>query len=743
MAYARGISMPRERLGQIYHYLCKVAGQELASGLTDGQFVERFVNQRDEAAFEVLLWRHGTMVLNVCRRILRQEQDVEDAFQATFLTFVRKARAISRREAVAGWLYKVAFRVALATKARGDKAHGRQAGDVENLADARPQTGWDDLGPVLDEEMSRLPRRYRLPVVLCYLEGKTNEEAARQLGCPAGTIFSRLARGREMLRARLTRRGLALSAGGLIGLLAANATSTALSAPLVQATIKTAMLFLAGQTLAGVSTRVMALAQGVLKAMFLTKLKTTFAVATACGLLIAGAGLLGYLGLSAAEQDPPQRGVVEPPPRAAKTPETRRQDAARLVKVVKPRPGGLERIAVQPASVEPFEQVDIYAQVAGILKNQRVDIGDKVKKEGVLAEVDAPILLTERDNAASNLESARDQVQISRALLVAAEAELKAAKLRENQRAAEVASVEATVKFRKAELQRFKELSQRGAITQQTVDEQASKLEAAERQRDAAQAGVQAAHADYQIKVALVRKATADLVARSTAVRGARSTLEKAQIMVGYSRITAPFDGVITRRNFNNGEFIRAADQAGPRPLFTLTRTDRMRVVAYVDEQDVPYTDPGDPVDLSIPALPGRKFTGHKIARVSTAIDKSSSMRVEIDVDNSGNLLRPGMNARATIHLAEASKEGMSLPLSCILMGGNGYGGSLGPLPAYTGPPAVYVIRDGKAHLREIKIGYTRQGRAEILSGLTADDVVVDSPGDAKLQGKVVPVRVK
>jgi DNA-directed RNA polymerase specialized sigma24 family protein len=101
--------MARERLGQIYHYLCKVAGQELASGLTDAQLVERFVSQRDEAAFEVLLWRHGTMVLNVCRRILRREEDVEDAFQATFLTFVRKARAISRRAAVAGWLYKVAF----------------------------------------------------------------------------------------------------------------------------------------------------------------------------------------------------------------------------------------------------------------------------------------------------------------------------------------------------------------------------------------------------------------------------------------------------------------------------------------------------------------------------------------------------------------------------------------------------------------------------------------------------------
>src|SRR5262249_1365227 len=160
--------------------------------------LQRWLARRDEAAFELLLWRHGPMVLALCRRLLRHAQDAEDAFQATFLTLVRKAGSIANREALAAWLYKVAYRVALRARAA---AATRAALPITSMdlpaAEPAQDLLWRDLRPVLDEEVSRLPARFRGPFVLCYLEGKTNEQAARELGCPLGTVLSRLSRGRE------------------------------------------------------------------------------------------------------------------------------------------------------------------------------------------------------------------------------------------------------------------------------------------------------------------------------------------------------------------------------------------------------------------------------------------------------------------------------------------------------------------------------------------------------------------
>src|SRR5262249_12575449 len=153
--------------------------------------------------------------LGVCRRLLGHAQDAEDAFQATFLALVRKASSIHKQAAVGSWLYKVAYRVALRARLRSAR---RPAGRSEFHGLTGPparEPCWDDLWPVLDEEVGRLPRCYRDTFILCYLQGKTNEEAARELGCPLGTVVSRLARARQRLRVSLTRRGLAVSAGAL------------------------------------------------------------------------------------------------------------------------------------------------------------------------------------------------------------------------------------------------------------------------------------------------------------------------------------------------------------------------------------------------------------------------------------------------------------------------------------------------------------------------------------------------
>ena len=188
-------------------------GAGTAVGLDDGQLLERFVECRDEAAFAALLARHGPLVLGACRRLLANPADVEDAFQATFLVLVRKARSLRNRHLLGTWLYKVAYRVALRARAQADRrtqpAH--EAVAMASAGDAERR----ELCEVIDEEILRLPRRYRGPVMLCYLEGVSHEEAARQLGCPLGTVNSRLATARQGLRMRLTKRGLAPSGASL------------------------------------------------------------------------------------------------------------------------------------------------------------------------------------------------------------------------------------------------------------------------------------------------------------------------------------------------------------------------------------------------------------------------------------------------------------------------------------------------------------------------------------------------
>jgi RNA polymerase sigma factor (sigma-70 family) len=179
-----------------------------ASGLTDGELLERFVTQRDETAFEALLVRHGPMVLNTCRRLLGHCPDAEDAFQATFLVLCRKAGGITKRQSVGSWLYKVAYRVCLRTKATA----ARQPLGGEHLLEPADREracalDWREVRSVLDEELNRLPEKYRSPLVLHYLEGKTVEQAAQELGWRHGTVCTRLARGKALLRTRLTRRG--------------------------------------------------------------------------------------------------------------------------------------------------------------------------------------------------------------------------------------------------------------------------------------------------------------------------------------------------------------------------------------------------------------------------------------------------------------------------------------------------------------------------------------------------------
>jgi RNA polymerase sigma factor (sigma-70 family) len=253
-------------------------------GISDTELLEHFVARRDEAAFEALVRRHGPMVLGVCRRVLRHPQDAEDAFQATFVVLARKAASIARRELLGNWLYGVAYRTAREARSVAGRRRARErqlTPMIEPRAHDRADEG-RELRPLLDRELSRLPERYRAAVVLCDLEGRTRRDAARQLGVPVGTLSGRLTKAHRLLARRLARCGLAVGAG-LVTAVWSEGAATRLPPLLVAPAVRLAV------DLAG-SAQVAALAQGVINAMFMTKLKAVAALVLAAGVFV-GTGL--------------------------------------------------------------------------------------------------------------------------------------------------------------------------------------------------------------------------------------------------------------------------------------------------------------------------------------------------------------------------------------------------------------------------------------------------------------------
>ncbi len=280
-------------LHTLIHYLRHRIPHGGDAALTDAQLLERWIEQHDPAAFELMLWRHGPMVLNTCRRLLPRREDIEDAFQATFLVLVRKASSIRRGEGLAAWLHRVAYRIACRARVSISHRSSREQLLAETPATPPIETPAErELSAILDEEIELLPAHYRRALVLCCLEGKSQEEAARLLNRPRGTVSSWLTRGRERLRQRLLRRGIVVSTAGLMAALTPDALSAGGMIPLV-----TSLVRMAGAVAAGVavptglmSARSITLAEGVLRMMRMTKVKIVAAVTLAVVVAAAGMG---------------------------------------------------------------------------------------------------------------------------------------------------------------------------------------------------------------------------------------------------------------------------------------------------------------------------------------------------------------------------------------------------------------------------------------------------------------------
>jgi RNA polymerase sigma factor (sigma-70 family) len=331
--------MPTRSGSDVIQFLRSALLPERAE-LTDGQLLERFLSRQETAALEALVQRHAPMVWRVCRHVLHDDHDAEDAFQATFLVLVRKAASIRPAAKVVNWLYGVAHQTARKLRSMRAKRRVRETSGMAMPEPAIAQRDHkNDLQPWLDQEISRLPEKYRTVIVLCDLEGKTSREAARQLGCPEGTIGSRLTRARAMLAKRLARHGLVVTGGSLAAMLSQPVARASVPISVLTSTIKTVTLVAAEPATKGlISDQVVALTRRVLKAMWITKLTKAMV------LLVVALGGVGTVysvhGLRSA-----QPSSMDSPPT-----QTQKQDTVQpLAKVQKQSPDAAKETA-KPAS---------------------------------------------------------------------------------------------------------------------------------------------------------------------------------------------------------------------------------------------------------------------------------------------------------------------------------------------------------------------------------------------------------
>jgi RND family efflux transporter MFP subunit len=399
--------------------------------------------------------------------------------------------------------------------------------------------------------------------------------------------------------------------------------------------------------------------------------------------------------------------------------------SALQVDVVKPASGGVRRLTIQPGSIHAFESVDLYAKVSGFLKVQKVDIGSAVKQGEVLAEIEAPELTKDVEETAAAVEQAKAQAELAAARIATAEAEHEAALAAVTQAEADLERTTARRELSEKQFERIKDLHARSAVDRKLVDEQEHDLESTRAGESAARAAIATARAQAATALARVRQAKADLVAARSAIRVAEARRDRAQVLADYTRIVAPFDGVVTQRGFHPGAFIRSAADGEPMPLLTVRRTDLMRVVVQVPDLDVPLLDVGDKATLAIDAMKGQVFHG-TVARLGKSEDPMTrTMRVEIDLPNPSGQLFAGMYGRATIEL-QSSTEAPTVPAGCVV----GH--------AERGQAALYVVRDGKARRVAVTTGGDDGSSVEILSGIDPDDQVIVRPGNSLEDGTPV-----
>jgi RND family efflux transporter MFP subunit len=387
------------------------------------------------------------------------------------------------------------------------------------------------------------------------------------------------------------------------------------------------------------------------------------------------------------------------------------------VEVVHPQRGGMVRTSSQPGSVHWFESAELFSKTSGYLKELSVDIGDRVKQGDLLAVIDNPEVIEEAARAEAALMQAKAAVVQAEARVKTAKADLEAAKAMVLKARADIERFVSERHYREQQLKRYKGLLAKQAVPQEVVDEYQEHFAAALAAEHSAEAEVETAKARATSADAMVAQAEADLAEAKANVEVAQSNLDKAKVFVSYTRIMSPYSGVVTFRGYHRGDFIRSAEGASvERPILTVGRTDKVRVITYIPDLDVPFTSVGDKARLRLNALPDEVFEGTVTRFAETEDEQSRTMRTEVDLPNPDDRLRAGMYGELTIVLDESTRN-LTIPTASLASTGT------------QGEASVFVVRDGHVHKRNVKIGGDDGLRVEIRSGLTAEDAVVKNPG--------------
>jgi RND family efflux transporter MFP subunit len=385
------------------------------------------------------------------------------------------------------------------------------------------------------------------------------------------------------------------------------------------------------------------------------------------------------------------------------------------VRVVRPEKGGLPWSVTRPASIHAFHRAALYAKASGYLQNQVVDIGDAVEKGALLAEVYAPEIVAAVQKAKADVAKAEAMVNVAQAHISEANSELTESRAALEQTKAQLINAAALLKLRQEQYDRIARLAKEKAIQEELVDEKFEARDAAQAAQLAAEKAVATAEAAVATAQARLARSKADLSSSEAEVQVAKAALAEASALEQYTHIRSPYKGVITERNFHDGDFIRDAASGATQPVFGVAETDVMRVIVWVPDEDVPFTHRGIEASLQVDALDGRVFKG-VVARTAMSENyETRTMRTEIDLENSEGLLKDGMFGAATIQLGR-KQDAVSIPTACLLGDGKE-------------ERAVYLVRDGRARRVEVRVGRDDGIQAEVLSGLTTDDQVIEEHG--------------
>jgi RNA polymerase sigma factor (sigma-70 family) len=714
-----------------------------AGELTDGQLLERFAtgtNGEAEQAFSILVERHGPMVLRVCRGVLFDASDVEDAFQATFLVLVQKARGLWVSESLGPWLHQVALRTAscarLATARR--LRHERNAAAVARVSYTEPR---DELWHVLHEEIERLPERFRVSVVLCDLEGRTYEQAARHLGWPIGTVKSRLNRAREQLRQRLTRRGLA--PGAVLAGIPPLALEKRLPEALVQSTVSAAVRCGMSRTLVGGSAA--AIAQGVLTAMSMTRWWKAAIVLLVAGATVSGAGLLA--GKRSLAVEPP----VQEKPKAVLS-------AKSDVPVAEVHTGTFRLQEVARGAVETTLRDPVVCNVEG--RTTIISIapeGKKVEKGEVIVELDSAAL---RDQLTNQIIARQRTEAVHRNAVLAREvADTALKEYEEGIYPSEKQAIEGEIRLAEIGVQKVQLRQERterarqrmrSALDQKegspTAGEILSELELLDRIEDGEEARVRARQALMRVRAKLrvlenytrpkmlgtlkteVNKAVFEEQSRRRAWQLDQSKEAHLEKQIESCKMFAPRHGVVVYANdprrapaqpqIEEGASVRERQVI----CFVIDLDGPMQVNTKVGEPLVDRIVNGQKARITIDAFPDKEFVG-LVTSIAPLPDpavfpvrnrKVYTTMVRI-VDNAA-MLRPGMTATVELPIVE-HENAVQVPVQAILV--------------YEGKDHVAIRKpDGSFEFREVVLGEGNASHVEIKDGLKPGDRVALKPLD-------------